>query len=80
MEGLVPSVLKQLSSEPISAAQNSQVQLHAGLLSNASGFIDQVSSEALSAAQNVPGVANVAADIQRAKEVSIIFLLYIVNE
>ncbi|XP_022746755.1 uncharacterized protein LOC111296623 isoform X2 [Durio zibethinus] len=64
IDRLVPPVIKQVSSEAISAAQKAagvagsvatEVQ-RAGFVSSASGFIKQVSSEAISAAQKAPGV------------------------
>ncbi|GMI65596.1 hypothetical protein HRI_000228900 [Hibiscus trionum] len=61
IDNLVPSVIKQVSAEALSATQKvagvaaglaSDVQ-HGGILSNATGLIENVSSQAISAAQGV---------------------------
>ncbi|XP_022746760.1 uncharacterized protein LOC111296626 [Durio zibethinus] len=73
IEGPVPPVIKQVSSEAISAAQMTagvvggvatEVQ-RAGVETTASGFIKQVSSEAISAAQETPEVGESVTKIDR---------------
>ncbi|XVF57516.1 hypothetical protein PTKIN_Ptkin06aG0211600 [Pterospermum kingtungense] len=64
----VGEVVTKIEALGVVEGADTQVQ-HVGLLSNASGLINQVSSEALLAAQKVPGVGGVATEIQRAQEI-----------
>ncbi|XVE63057.1 hypothetical protein DITRI_Ditri06bG0169200 [Diplodiscus trichospermus] len=70
IDRLVPTAIKHVSSEATSAAQNVPGVaggVATGVVSRASGFIDQLSSEAISVAQKA---ADVATDVQRAGMVS----------